>query len=30
MPGGFQGVIDGMEKLRKKEISGVKLVYRVS
>jgi NADPH:quinone reductase-like Zn-dependent oxidoreductase len=30
MPGGFQGVIDGMDSLRKKEISGVKLVYRVS
>ncbi|EHK97306.1 putative protein TOXD [Glarea lozoyensis 74030] len=30
MSGSFQGVIDGMDSLRKKEISGVKLVYRVA
>jgi NADPH:quinone reductase-like Zn-dependent oxidoreductase len=29
MPGGFRGVLDGMELLRKKQISGEKLVYRV-
>ena len=30
MPGGFQGVLDGMDLLRNKQISGEKLVYRVS
>ncbi|KAL2071877.1 hypothetical protein VTL71DRAFT_13112 [Oculimacula yallundae] len=29
MPGGFPGVLEGMEILRKKELSGVKLVYQV-
>jgi hypothetical protein len=29
MPGGFQGVLDGMDLLRNKQISGEKLVYRV-
>ncbi|KAH7310211.1 putative zinc-binding dehydrogenase family oxidoreductase [Rhexocercosporidium sp. MPI-PUGE-AT-0058] len=29
MPGGFQGVLDGMSLLRNKQISGEKLVYRV-
>jgi NADPH:quinone reductase-like Zn-dependent oxidoreductase len=29
MPGGFQGVLDGMDMLRKKQVSGEKLVYRV-
>ena len=27
--GGFQGVLNGMDALRKKELSGVKLVYQV-
>ncbi|KAL8747962.1 MAG: hypothetical protein Q9190_000226 [Brigantiaea leucoxantha] len=30
MPGGFQGVLDGMELLRTKQVSGQKLVYSVS
>lgn len=29
MPGGLQGVLDGMDLLRKKQISGKKLVYRL-
>ena len=29
MPGGFKGVLEGMDLLRKKQISGQKLVYRV-
>jgi NADPH:quinone reductase-like Zn-dependent oxidoreductase len=29
MPGGFQGVLDGMDLLRNKQISGEKLVYRL-
>ena len=29
MPGGFQGVLDGLDLLRNKQISGEKLVYRV-
>lgn len=29
MPGGFQGVLEGMDMLRKKQISGEKLVYRI-
>jgi hypothetical protein len=30
MTGGLPGILDGMDILRRKELSGVKLVYRVS
>lgn len=29
MPGGFQGILDGMDLLRNKQISGEKLVYHI-
>ena len=29
MPGGFPGILEGLEMIRRKEVSGFKLVYEV-